>query len=88
MLRAPAKGCATNARRRTLAPMSAQIAGAGHADSNLSPDLAKIARSALRQAASTVRDPSVVFAFVAAGNPRATGHDDLLAVAQEEQLAA
>lgn len=63
--------------------MSAQIAGEGHADSNLSPDLVKIARSALRQAAARVRDPSVVFAFVAAGNPRATGHDDLLAVAHE-----
>lgn len=63
--------------------MSARIAGEGLADTNVSTDLARIARSAVRQATSSVRDPSLVFAFVSAANPRATDHTALLKVAYE-----
>ncbi len=68
--------------------MSARIAGEGLADSNVSSDLARIARSAMRQATATIRDPAVVFGFVSSGNPRTSGHEDLLKAAYELRVQA
>lgn len=68
--------------------MSVRIAGEGIADSNVSTDLARIARAAVRQATSAVSDPSLVFAFVSGGNPRTANHDALLKVAYELRVQA
>lgn len=68
--------------------MSARIAGEGLADSNVSNDLARIARSAVRQAIGAVREPSLLFAFVSSGNPRSSEHASLMKVALEARVQA
>ncbi len=64
------------------------IAGEGLADGRQGASLAAIARAAARQALASVRDPSVVFVFTAAGNPERATPDGALVAAREAQLLA
>jgi hypothetical protein len=64
------------------------IAGEGLADGRQGTSLAAIVRAAARQALASIRDPSVVFVFTAAGNPDRATPDATLVAAREAQALA